>query len=306
MPKNCYGFLVLFFIELLSAPACKADWSSSQVYEPWLNATGHAFNPSTEAAILEHGTISFVDQEGNDLGKSFWFETDRINIDPVIESNGMTASGSEFRHYQSVYISSGFTVSEDRHHHFIVAVLEQRVETHDGDGNKVAVASASVVPLKYMGGEDECISYMDDARSSMEKDPPHLECYNPDWIGNGGVQCCGYLLALGEGMRSCSSRYWVLVSACLPASLAIGGGVFKWCASHCAVAPPLIAACLKSCLVMGGISSVGSLVACLAGAQMAYEECCAEKKSQYWRDLAGSGCKMVSPENAPDSRQGGS
>lgn len=305
MTKNCYCFLALFFIDILSTPLCRADWKETKVYEQWLQATGHGFNPITEAAVMEQGVISFIDKDGSDLGKALWFEADRVGADPMVESNGLTASGMEFRHYQSVSISSGFTVMDGKRHHFIIAILDQRVDAYDHDGSKISASSSSMVPLMHMGTEEEAASYMEGIRESAAEQPPSLGCHNPEWIGSGGQECCGYLLALGQGMRACSSRYWFLVSACIPASLAIGGGIFKWCASHCAVAPPLIPACLKSCLVLGGVSSIGSMIICLTGADMAYDECIAEKRAQYWRDLAGSGCKMISPEGATGSQEGG-
>ena len=122
-----------------------------------------------------------------------------------------------------------------------------------------------------------------------------IECFDPSWVGNGGQQCCGYLLSLQEGLGACASRFWLHVFACIPASVTLGAGSFAWCAQYCVVPPPFVPACVKSCLVLGGVTGAGALIACLAGADFAYDECVREKWSLYWQNLAGAGCELRRP-----------
>jgi len=122
-----------------------------------------------------------------------------------------------------------------------------------------------------------------------------IECFDPTWVGNGGQQCCGYLLSLQEGLGACASRFWLHVFACIPASVTLGAGSFAWCAQYCVVPPPFVPACVKSCLVLGGVTGAGALIACLAGADFAYDECVREKWSLYWQNLAGAGCELRRP-----------
>lgn len=300
MPNTFCKFLSLLVIGCAFSDKSLADWNEMKVCRQWEMVTGNKLDASEQALVIEGSIVSLVDASGQVIGENLWIETNRIRIDPVISSENFNSSGHLFVHEQIVSIASGFTVQDGCARHFIVAVLDQQVRVDDGSKYAVVASVSSIIPLRMMETEEEAHSYIEDIQPTSEEGGSHIECYDPEWMGKGGIQCCGFLRSLREGLHGCSARYFMLIAACVPASLTLGAGLFKWCASHCTYSGPAVAACMKGCLILGGIGSLGAFITCLAGADFAYHECCAEKRAQYWRDLTTSGCRLVDPDKASE------
>jgi len=301
---NSIKYLLVAMVAIFASGLAMADWNNERIAMQWSKATGYVMHSDEQAAVLEENIVTVVDVDGTERFTYVWVTTSSIDIPQIVETHEMNEWGGHTHLRQYMSIASGFVISNGERDYFIVVILKQEASTEDKNHNAVSASSSSILPLRSVANEREGDQYVEALQFSSYDGPPHIECYDNTWTGKDGIQCCGYLSALREGLEACSARYWSNIIKCVPASLTVGGGVFAWCARHCVV-PPAIPACLKGCLILGGVSSVGTFFVCWAGVDFAYEECCAEKRSQYWRDLTSAGCSLRSPDETADSKNGG-
>lgn len=248
-----------------------------------------------EAVMVEGGMACIVNDAGKRSDPFLVVFHDEYPVwnNSIVTDYGNDGTVVDFS--QTVFLSSASVICGENRSEFVFLKLAQ-----EADSVQFSDKAFFMLPLRAMEDQTEASEYIEEIASDAWGENHHLECYDPEWIGSNGQQCCGFALALGSNISSCKSKFWMMVSACVPAALAAGGGMFAWCARHCVLPPPLIPPCLKACLIAGGITTIGTITACIAGADFAYADCVKSQWAQYWRDLANSGCKMIMPDGYAD------
>jgi hypothetical protein len=249
----------------ISSMAC----AQQSAISTWESLTGWELTPRSCIA-LEDGLAVLTSDDGKQLDTLPWMESARWPAKEM-EENG---------YHVEVEVADGWLCHGGGRTRFVAVVIEY------GAGDQ---EFTTMIPLASGEGADGMVEAIPDS------DEVSIECFNPTWVGNAGQQCCGYVLSLEAGIEACASRFWLHVFACIPASVTLGAGSFAWCSQYCVLPPLFIPACLKSCLVLGGVTTAGALVACLAGAEFAYNECVSEQWSLYWQNLTNAGCELRRP-----------
>lgn len=260
-----------FIVSVSSALLCLSNVAQAEqsALGRWEDLTGWTLDRD-RCISLESGLAILTSEDGKQHASLPWVDSARW-VAKEMDEGGVQVK---------VEVADGWLAHGGGQTRFVAVVIG-----YEAGGQEFS----TMIPL----ASDDGAGAMVDALTETEQ--MSIECFDPTWVGNSGQQCCGYLLSLQEGLRACASRLWLHVFACIPASVTLGAGSFAWCAQYCVMPPPLIPACVKSCLVLGGVTGAGALIACLAGADFAYDECVREKWSLYWQNLTNAGCELRRP-----------
>ena len=125
-----------------------------------------------------------------------------------------------------------------------------------------------------------------------------ISCIYPDWVGNGGTQCCPLRLIYDQQLSNCWIQLGRDILGCFGDALRNLGMIVAGCATGCgilaALPPPMsLKAFILCLLICSGVFAAGNtvlFVMCLADKALALAQCRANARIDYLRSLQDSGC----------------
>lgn len=303
------GVVYCVVVGIASIASADGGWSGSPAARAWERATGTTIDLATEAPIIsEDGTTMQVIDTANGgtvIGEWVYMESRSI---PINGSAGTLSTpwGTPMRVRERYTLSSGFIVTNGEQSHFAFLRMDTDAELTDVSGNRLNPSVALNIPIMAFPSASAAEGFMsgiEQVASGSEGDGG-LFCFDPKWVGNGNIQCCGYLVALQSEIAACRSEWWMRLWGCIAAGGGAGWVWFEWCIKSCmppcaAVPPPgnagCAAGCAKACLVTGGVVGAGGAILCVLASNEAYDACVSRALNAYFTNLTNNGCAIRVP-----------
>lgn len=291
-------------------------WAGTEIAAAWALATARPYDPSNELIIATAGSAdvpvefavftaegdALLQVEGSHL---CWTPLGSVLLDTVTWSDPnhdpTFDSGDELCAWLEPRIIAGATSVAGQSAGFFVATSFTVGGTSSGpsgvhglDGLTIVLPMLSFesaeLALAELGRAERAIGGGDEGGGGGG-----LSCFNPDWIGLGGQQCCELKAAWDAELEDCAAQFWNNFWACLlPSAGAVLITAFGCVASRCRfIPPPFGLTCAKFCLaVVGGGGLVLAAITCYNHARSLERECVRDANRYYQELFLENGCSL--------------
>ncbi len=212
----------------------------------------------------------------------------------------------------SVHMIAGTVIgSNGSSGHFVGAAIGGDATLSEGSSH-VSGNAGVFLPITAFATVDLALAHLsalEEAASSTEDEDNEwpgcgdgsvgISCWNPNWVGDNGEQCCRDQMCRDQRIALCDKNYRNNLIPCILASL--GGGAVGWVgclATKCKwalyipapVGPALFKKCALVCLGVGVAGAALGIYTCFATLGAIRDQCYSDANLWYYERLNDTGC----------------
>lgn len=306
-----------------AAPAGRASDSpfvGSEVELAWRSVTGQAVDmQSNIIAIVEgsselpHGlaVLDLTSELTSTDTTATWIPIAGFEVFSEYTAHG-DPSGVSVHGVVSVHMIAGTVMgSNGSSGHFVGATIGGDATMSEGS-SQASVNVGVFLPITAFATAELALAHLsalEEAASSTEDEDIEwpgcgdgsvgISCWNPNWVGDNGEQCCRDQMCRDQMIALCDKNYRNNLIPCLLLSVAGAAGVWAACLeTKCKwalyipapVGPKLAAKCALVCLGVGVVGAGLGIWACFEALAATRDECYLEANLWYYERLGSTGC----------------
>jgi len=298
----------------IAAASQENPWIGSEVEIAWRAATGHSTDMQSSVVLITNGASDFplglalydleTEQvvQGSEVG---WIPLGGFELlsdfGVASDSDGSSVSATVV-----VRMIAGTVLGVDGDMgHFVGAAVEGNAAM--SSGSEQASSSAGLFfPIHGFATAELASSHLAGLEAAAANPQENLEwpgcgdgsaginCFNPNWVGDNGWQCCRDQMCRDQMLAHCDRIYAHQVNACFSTVLLGTGAVIATCLQlQCKWAwflPALMKKCLLTCFAVGVCAGVLAIHACMSEKAAERERCRGAANRWYYERLTATGC----------------
>lgn len=289
-------------------------WPGSEVEIAWRSATGQStdmqgsvisiasgsgevplalelFDLASEQAIEGSG-IAWIPLGGfellTDLGDTVGLDGSAVHAAVVVRMIAGTAVGTEgaMGHFVGVTIEGSATMSTG----------SEEASSSAGLFFPVRGFATAELATAHLAGLQAAAANPDESTEwpGCGDGSAGINCFNPNWVGNNGWQCCRDQMCRDQMLAHCDKIYEHEMERCIYVGFLGASAVLAACVmTKCKWAwffPPLMKHCLAACLGVSLITGYVAVMGCIKEADVRREECRGAANRWYYERLNSTGC----------------
>ena len=298
----------------IAAASQENPWIGSEVEIAWRAATGHSTDMQSSVLLITDGASDFplglslydleVEQvvQGSEVG---WIPLGAFELlsdfGAASDSDGSSVGATVV---VRMIAGTVLGVNGDMGH-FVGAAVEGSAAM--SAGSEQASSSAGLFfPIHGFATAELASSHLAGLEAAAANPQENLEwpgcgdgsaginCFNPNWVGNNGWQCCRDQMCRDQMLAHCDKMHAHEMNRCVYVTFLGASAVLGTCVmTKCKWAwffPPLMKHCLAACLGLSVITGYAAMMACLEEAAVRREQCRGEANRWYYETLRATGC----------------